>query len=509
MTQAGSTGASTKLPADHSPRARLGKLLIVAGVLLGIAACLALGALPQILTGEDARYSLLWGADIFRLESPQLDGPVPALHPLLLGVGVLLAPLGAGAAKFIFDGLAVATFLLLGYAAYRFTRALGGALLGGLLAALVVLSRPETIEQLLNTNKDILFTALVLLAGTVAVSRRTEQPIPVLALLAIAGLIRPEAWILLGAFWLRLLWDDRHLALSPIVVVLAIAAPMTWVATDLILTGDPLHTLHHGQEKSAAIEAAGLDGPRLISNDERSKDERLFDGLDFGIAEQIGWGVIAGALLVFAVGLRRARAAPPDPDEAVSARSGLLHRPLVVPLVLVVGTVLGAALVVAAGLALPGRFLLLASYVLICVAASAIRPGAMPTWLAPAALLLLLGGTLAIAPHTRDEYQRISSQRESTAEQADRLIELTSMPALSEVVESCPLSHFAGTNLARVSLGRGIAALELNIGVGALTPGPGEVPETDASALSWGRPDGSRTADTELRVGNWFFVSDC
>jgi hypothetical protein len=68
-------------------------------------------------------------------------------------------------------------------------------------------------------------------------------------LLLLAGLLRPEAWLLAGAYWLWCTlggpWaaaDDplpgriRHL-------VLVLAAPLTWMAMDAAVTGNPLHSL--------------------------------------------------------------------------------------------------------------------------------------------------------------------------------------------------------------------------------------------------------------------------
>lgn len=180
--RAGGAGAD-RLTGSRAP------LLILAGI-AAVAACFALGALPQIYTGEDARYNLAWGQDLFRLDQPDFDGPVPAKHPLYLAVGVLLAPLGGSAALFVFEAFAVATFVLLGYGSYRFAAAIAGPV-AGWVAVAVVLTRPEAIEQLVNTNKDILFVALALLAGALAIEHRTRRPIPILALLALAGLIRP------------------------------------------------------------------------------------------------------------------------------------------------------------------------------------------------------------------------------------------------------------------------------------------------------------------------------
>jgi hypothetical protein len=66
----------------------------------------------------------------------------------------------------------------------------------------------------------------------------------VLVLLAIAGLLRPDAWVLSGLYliwlWPTLATHRRRLAMAALVVV----APVIWALVDLVVTGDLLHSLH-------------------------------------------------------------------------------------------------------------------------------------------------------------------------------------------------------------------------------------------------------------------------
>ena len=57
-----------------------------------------------------------------------------------------------------------------------------------------------------------------------------------LILLAVAGLLRPEAWVLSGLYVLYLR--------RPRLLVLAAVAPAVWAGTDWLVTGDLLHSLH-------------------------------------------------------------------------------------------------------------------------------------------------------------------------------------------------------------------------------------------------------------------------
>ncbi len=72
--------------------------------------------------------------------------------------------------------------------------------------------------------------------------------------LAAAGLLRPDAWVLSGAYWLWCSWPrkaergagaaGRELALRSLrYLALAAIAPVLWAALDWIVTGNPLYSL--------------------------------------------------------------------------------------------------------------------------------------------------------------------------------------------------------------------------------------------------------------------------
>jgi len=65
----------------------------------------------------------------------------------------------------------------------------------------------------------------------------------VLALLAVAGLLRPEAWVLSGLYVLWI-WRGSGTGERALALALAAAAPLIWAASDWAVTGDPLHSLH-------------------------------------------------------------------------------------------------------------------------------------------------------------------------------------------------------------------------------------------------------------------------
>jgi hypothetical protein len=222
-----------------------------------LAAGLALTALALwVLVGRglvnyDTLYALVWGRDLAHGNLPDYDvGLAPTPHPLATLGGVLLAPLSGAADHGVHGGAAVTATLvlafvslaLLGWVVYRlgatwFNR---GA---GLLAAAIVLTRRPVLDFGARAYVDIPYLVLVLGALLVE-SRRPRAGVPVLALLAVAGLIRPEAWLFSAAYlvWLVAAGERDRRRLAGL-AALAAAGPVLWALADLAVTGDALHSL--------------------------------------------------------------------------------------------------------------------------------------------------------------------------------------------------------------------------------------------------------------------------
>ncbi len=189
----------------------------------------------------DARYALLWAQDLANGHKPQYTADfAPTPHPLQTAFGLLALPFGAASD----DVLTFATLLAFGALVYL-AFALGRELFSpwvGVVAALVVLTRPAMERDALLAYQDVPFAALVV--GAVLVeARRPRAGVPVLVLLAVAGLLRPEAWVLAGLYVLWI-WAGRTTRQRAVAVALAAAAPLIWAASDWAVTGDPLHSLH-------------------------------------------------------------------------------------------------------------------------------------------------------------------------------------------------------------------------------------------------------------------------
>ena len=189
----------------------------------------------------DARYALLWARDLAHGFAPEYRAAfAPTPHPGQTAVALLALPFGAAA-----DDLLVLAVLLAFGALVYLTYRLGAELFGppaGAVAALVVLTRPALERDALLAYQDIPFAAVVV-GAVLLEARKPRRGTAVLALLAVAGLLRPEAWLLSGLYVLWT-WRGRDNRARAALVALAAAAPVIWAATDWLITGDPLHSLH-------------------------------------------------------------------------------------------------------------------------------------------------------------------------------------------------------------------------------------------------------------------------
>jgi hypothetical protein len=234
--------------------------------------------------GYDGAYALLWGNDIAHGAVPQFQAPTaPTPHPLANAVGAALSLLG-GAAPSAFVVLTMASFAVLGYAAFIlgsrvFSRPVGA------LFALILLTRATLVHEAAVGLVDIPFLALVLSAAVLEFRDR-RRPGMVIGLLVAAGLLRPEAWLLSLAYvvyrWPRASARGRVcLALG------ACAAPVIWAFSDLLATGDPLFSFH-----GTRALAERLDRPRAFS----TALDTAPDYLAFLMGQRVMWLGLVGCL---------------------------------------------------------------------------------------------------------------------------------------------------------------------------------------------------------------------
>lgn len=210
----------------------------LAALLLG--AVLAWALVPTY-PDYDAYHHLVWGRDLLRGETPGFeDFAAPTQHPLYLALGALLSLAGEQA-----DRLLVLVTILSLVALTAGAYALGRELFGraaAIAGAIFVGSSFAFALYAVRAFVDVPFLALVVWAAALE-ARRPRRGVAPMALLAAAGLLRPEAWVLAGLYWLWCL-PGRDLRARAALLALAGVAPVVWALVDLAVTGDPLFSLH-------------------------------------------------------------------------------------------------------------------------------------------------------------------------------------------------------------------------------------------------------------------------
>jgi len=245
----------------------------------------AWAALPAILVGAvlirvvagvgfvnyDTLYALAWGGQLARGQKPAYEIAIaPTPHPLLELLGVVLYPLGPGTERTVVVALAFLALSACGWVLYR----LGSEWFGraaGALAAVLFLTRVPVLSYGVRAYVDVPYLLLVLSALLVE-TRRPRAGEPVLALLALAGLLRPEAWAFSGLYWLYVLdlvpapvrrWraradgsgGERARSRGTFIrlTALAAAAPFVWILSDLLVTGDPVWSLTNTRHTASTL----------------------------------------------------------------------------------------------------------------------------------------------------------------------------------------------------------------------------------------------------------------
>ena len=229
-----------------SGRERLGLAALVVAALAG-------WALVPTYPDYDAYHHLVWGRELLHGTTPGFETfAAPTQHPLYLALAALLSLAGQDA-----DRLLVLVTLLSLAALVAGSYALGRALFGAAPAVLGALFVGSSFAFLLYAARafvDVPFLALVVWAAALEAQRRQRGALP-MALLATAGLLRPEAWVLAGLYWLWCRpgrWPREQLGLLALVVL----APLAWALVDFAVTGDPLHSL---RSTSALAELLGRE----------------------------------------------------------------------------------------------------------------------------------------------------------------------------------------------------------------------------------------------------------
>ena len=248
VPESASPAAVTSPPPSEAPSARRRRVPEVRVAVLeriGLGA-LALAALIGFVVyptypNYDSYYSLLWGRELLSLDALSFEAyRAPTEHPLAIGFGALLALLGDGADR-VMVACTVLSFLALVAGVYALAKTAFTPLVGAVAAALLV-TRFDFPFLAARGYIDIPYLAVVVWAAVIELRAPRRHPVLVLSMLAAAGLMRPEAWLLAGVYWLWLVpranWS-RRIAFA----ALAAIGPLVWVAVDFAVTGNPLYSL--------------------------------------------------------------------------------------------------------------------------------------------------------------------------------------------------------------------------------------------------------------------------
>ena len=260
----------------------------------------------------DTLYALAWGGQLAQGETPAYGVPIsPTPHPLIELLGIVLRPLSAHAEIQVVVWLGFLALAGCGVVIFRLGEAWLGAAAGAL-AALLFLTRVPVLSYGVRAYLDVPYVLLVLGALLVEV-RRPRAGAPVLALLALAGLLRPEAWVFSALYWLYLVgllpaWLRARLpdgeplrGRGPLsrVTLLAASGPLVWLGSDLVVTGQPLWSLTHTRHTASA-----LDRRTGIANVPQYLPRRIGEVLQAAALAGAVVGAVAVAALAAQAGTR-------------------------------------------------------------------------------------------------------------------------------------------------------------------------------------------------------------
>lgn len=396
------------------PASAWAKLAFAAMCVLALVGYFAFPTYPTY----DSFYALLWGRDLLHLHMPDFNvyrGPTE--HPLAIAFGALCSIVGQSGARLVVLG-SIASFVALVAGLYRLGRLCFGPIVGAF-AGLLVLSRFFIENLAAQGYLDISYVALVVWATALEMERPRRGPL-VFLLLAAAGLLRPDAWVLSGVYWLWCAYPaDTHTRLR--YLALAAIAPLLWIGVDAVVTGDPLYSLH--STSGLASELERTQGFSSVLSSTWNYAVRI-DKLPVVL------GSIAGALIAI----------------------WLTPRRVLVPLV-VLGTLLFVFVAEGAvGASVVDRYMIGSSVVMLVFCAVAVggwsmlEPGTAlrRLWLVAAALLILYGASSAANTLSLSSLRTTLADHENFHE---GLASALHSPAVAAELKSCPLLSLPNNKL--------------------------------------------------------------
>lgn len=240
-------------PSALEPRGRserLRRLERVGLLLLIVAGTVGFFVFPTY-PNYDSIYSLLWGREILDLATPTFDAfRAPTQHPLSNLIGAALSLFGQVGDR-LWVALCILSMIALLAGLYRLGRDLFSPVVG-LVAAILLASRLDFAFLAARGYIDTGFLAFVIWAAVLEIARPRRGLAP-LILLALAGMLRPEAWLIGGLYWLwcfgpatwrqRIVWG-----------VIVWLPAVIWLGSDYLVMGEPLYSFTHTSGLAAELE---------------------------------------------------------------------------------------------------------------------------------------------------------------------------------------------------------------------------------------------------------------
>jgi hypothetical protein len=226
---------------------------LVAPVAIGAGALLLWLWIRVGFANNDTLFSLVWGQQLGRGETPQYDLAIaPTPHPLGTLAGLILSPLSPHTGEDVIVAIGYVALATVAFLVYRLGEAWFGRA-AGIAAAALIITREPVLSNGIRAYVDIPYIALVL-AALLVETRRRRAGEPVLALLAVAGLLRPEAWLFSCVYWLWI-WrgGERERGRLIRLALLAAAGPLIWFAADAVVTGNPFWSLTQTRDTAATL----------------------------------------------------------------------------------------------------------------------------------------------------------------------------------------------------------------------------------------------------------------
>ena len=231
---------------------------VIRRITTALGSLLALAVLWVVYGGGhlnyDAMYiSLVWGQQIAAGSPPDVDAPgTPTAHPLSNLVGAVLAALNATASPVLLVLTYLAAVALI-VATGLLARSLFHSTIAGLAAAALVATRGSLGFYTAMGRLDVAFAAVVAIAFLLEL-QQPRRGAAVFVMLGVAGLLRPEAWLIAGAYWLWLLAAGERAQRTVAFHTLLVAIPpLLWALTDFISTGDPVYSFTDTREAVARL----------------------------------------------------------------------------------------------------------------------------------------------------------------------------------------------------------------------------------------------------------------